>query len=69
MSIHTVSLSGRAAPRIVTDITARKAAQRSLRESEERFRTLAEAAFEGIMIHDRGVILEMNEHFARLLRL
>ena len=66
VSIHTVSLSAERLLGFVTDITARKAAQRSLRESEERFRTLAEAAFEGIMIHDRGVILEMNETFARL---
>jgi two-component system cell cycle sensor histidine kinase/response regulator CckA len=36
------------------------------RESEERFRSLSNASFEGIMIHDRGVILDTNLAFARL---
>jgi PAS domain S-box-containing protein len=38
----------------------------SLAESEARFRSLAEAAFEGVMIHDGTRILEANEQFARL---
>lgn len=29
-------------------------------ESEQRFRTLAEAAFEGMVIHENGIILEVN---------
>jgi len=33
---------------------------RQLRESEERFRRLAAVSFEGIVIHERGVILEVN---------
>src|SRR5262249_48926489 len=37
-----------------------------LRESEERFRSLSDASLEGIMIHDRGVILAANLAFARL---
>ncbi|WP_321371644.1 PAS domain S-box protein [uncultured Draconibacterium sp.] len=31
-----------------------------LRESEERFRFLSNSAFEGIIIHDNGVILDVN---------
>jgi two-component system, cell cycle sensor histidine kinase and response regulator CckA len=46
---------------VVSDITARKLAEESLRESEERFRMLHEAAFGGIGIHDRGVILDCNQ--------
>jgi PAS domain S-box-containing protein len=38
----------------------------TLRESEERFRSLSNAALEGIMIHDRGVVLDANLAFARL---
>ena len=37
-----------------------------LRGSEERQRRLAEAAFEGIMIHDHGIILDANPAMARL---
>jgi len=36
-------------------------AQEALQESEKRFRTLSEASFEGIVIHDNGKILEVNQ--------
>jgi PAS domain S-box-containing protein len=48
------------------DITERKDAEEALQESEERFRTLADAALEGIMIHDRGIIIDCNSQFAEL---
>jgi len=48
------------------DITDRKRAEGILRESEERFRSLSGAAFEGIMIHDQGIILNANQAFADL---
>lgn len=37
-----------------------------LRESEERFRSLSEATFEGIVIHDKGRILYTNQTFAAM---
>jgi PAS domain S-box-containing protein len=37
-----------------------------LRESEERFRSLSNASLEGIMIYHQGVILDVNQAFARL---
>lgn len=40
---------------------------RALRESEERFRRLSDAAFEGIAIHEGGRIVEANDSLARLL--
>ena len=49
---------------VVQDITDRKQAEESLRESEGRMRALLEGAFEGIIISDKGTILEANQAFA-----
>lgn len=49
-------------------LTERKRAQAELEEQEERFRTLANAALEGICIHDAGTILEVNRAFAEMFR-
>jgi PAS domain S-box-containing protein len=38
-----------------------------LRESEERFRQLANSTFEGIIIHDNGVILDVNQQIISML--
>ena len=48
------------------DITERKRAEGALRESEERFRELVEATFEGIVIHEKVKILDTNPSFARM---
>ncbi len=45
----------------VRDITERKRAEEALKESEERFRTLANAAFEGIAISEQGRLVDVNE--------
>jgi PAS domain S-box-containing protein len=45
----------------------RKEAEEQLRLSEERFRQLTEAAVEGVLIHEQGVMLEANPAFARTL--
>ncbi|HEX9626987.1 MAG TPA: EAL domain-containing protein [Acidiferrobacterales bacterium] len=42
------------------DISDYKRNERALRESEHRFRALAEATLEMVVIHENGVILEVN---------
>lgn len=42
------------------DITDRKLAEEALMRSKERFRTLADSTFEGIIIHDNGQIIDIN---------
>ncbi|THB81137.1 MAG: PAS domain S-box protein [Desulfobacteraceae bacterium] len=45
------------------DITDRKKAEVVLRKSEKRFKQLAKTAFEAIVIHDQGVVLEANDQY------
>ncbi|HEX2098903.1 MAG TPA: PAS domain S-box protein, partial [Rubrobacteraceae bacterium] len=51
---------------ITRDITERKKNEEALRESEERFKGLAEASFEGIAITQDGKIIETNAAFATM---
>ena len=39
-----------------------------LRESEERFRTLTEAAFEGVFVSENGIILDASDQGLRMFR-
>lgn len=52
---------------VVRDITERKQAEEKLRMSEERFRTLAEAAFEGIAVTEEGIFLDANRQLCDML--
>jgi PAS domain S-box-containing protein len=74
ISNHLFKLDGK--PTIlsaVKDITIRKRAeesnkraQQALRESEQRFRTLSEATFEGISLTENGVIVDLNDQHAKM---
>ncbi len=48
------------------DASGRRRVEEALRESEARLRGFFEAAFEGIVIHRDGVILDANESCARM---
>lgn len=47
------------------DITERINMDQALRESEERFKTLSDLTFEGILIHEDGIIRDCNLSFER----
>jgi PAS domain S-box-containing protein len=49
------------------EVTAERQAQEALRESRERLATFAAASFEGIILSDRGRILDCNNQFAQML--
>ncbi len=51
---------------LLLDITDRKEAEEKLRDSEERFRGLSEAAFEAILVHDGGKIVDVNHALCEL---
>lgn len=45
---------------------ARKQAEKDLRDSEDRFKALSDASFGGIIIHEKGLILECNRGLSDL---
>ncbi len=48
------------------DITDRREIEQKLRESEDRFRILAECTSEGILLHEKGNIIDVNKAFAEM---
>ena len=52
---------------VLVDVTDRKEAEEALRESEERLCRLADAALEGILVTDEGVILQANRALTDML--
>lgn len=51
---------------IVRDIGPRKRMERELKESEERYKGLADAAFDGVAVHVDGKLKEVNRAFAAI---
>jgi PAS domain S-box-containing protein len=51
---------------IVQDITQLRQKEQLLRESQERFRKLSQASFDGMAIHDQGIIVDCNEKLGEI---
>lgn len=56
----------RAVQALQSEIEGHHRAEALLRESEERFRRLAEATFEAIAVTEQGRLVEVNENFVRM---
>ncbi|MBW1897786.1 MAG: PAS domain S-box protein, partial [Deltaproteobacteria bacterium] len=73
-STYPIEIQGKAIPyngRMVRvtefrDITERKKAEEALKESDERHRILSEVTLEGIIFHEKGVAIDINDSFARM---
>jgi PAS domain S-box-containing protein len=64
--VHAVAFGPDRLLGFLLDITDRREAEEKLRESEERFRGLSEASMEGILIHDGGRIVDVNQALCEL---
>ncbi|MDQ7782288.1 MAG: PAS domain S-box protein, partial [Desulfomonilaceae bacterium] len=52
---------------IITDITERKKMEQALRESEERYRTVVEESFDGVLVQKGTVIVFANSRLHEML--
>ncbi len=59
--LRDISESKRTEEALRVQIAEYEASQQQLKESEERFKTLHNAAFGGVFVHDQGIILECNQ--------
>ena len=52
---------------VVREVTDERKVLNELKENEERFRKLSDLTFEGVLIHDDGVMLDCNQSFLRIV--
>ena len=53
--------------KLKAEIAQREKVQQELQESRNRYRLLSEASTEGILFHENGVMIEVNDAFAELV--
>jgi len=51
----------------IRDVSARKEAEKQLKESEERYKLLSNITFEGIFLHNNGIIVDANQSLADMV--
>jgi PAS domain S-box-containing protein len=66
-SIATYDPEQRVVFGVIHDITDRKQVEQALRESEEKYRTLVETSFDGILVHQDGSVVYANATCVRLM--
>ena len=66
LQVHTDDVA-RSNKELAAEISQRMQAEANLRESEERFRRLSDAAFEAVVIHEMGEVIEVNQAFTKML--
>nr|WP_246499303.1 PAS-domain containing protein [Azospirillum soli] len=67
LEIATSRLADGSALIAYTDITDFRRVETALRDSEDRFRKLSDAAMDGILVHELGVIVDANRAAAAML--
>jgi len=66
-SVYAFKISPNRLATTFEDITEKVKMENKLKDSEERFKLLSEANFEGIAITRDGIILDINEQFADMI--
>ena len=51
---------------VIRDISANKEAEKKIKESEERFKILSNATFEGIVFSENGKVIDANDQFLKM---
>ena len=64
--VAVIAFMGVCIAALVGVLVVRRKGEERLRESEERFKSLHNASFGGIAIHDKGVILECNQGLSEI---
>lgn len=66
VSIENAILNSDLETRIQTRTVELQKANEEIKRSEQRYRTLFETTFEGICVHERGILLDANPAFAEM---